>query len=271
MLKLSSFCCLVAAFPTNNAFVAHQSLAKAVMPTTTTLFVSQPLPPVDESTPGFGRPLDENTKKFNENFVIMIKKIVFDTFFAEQTVERSFARFWALEEIARMPYFSYLFALHFYETLGWWRRSDYLKIHFAETWNEQHHLLIMEELGGDKNWADRFLAQHMALGYFALALMFYMFNPTYAYNFNQAVEEEAFETYSRFLENNEEYLKKQPAPEVAKKYYLGEDSYMFTAISKDARPNVRPKMKTLYDCFSAIRDDEGEHAKTMIAMQEECL
>lgn len=34
--------------------------------------------------------------------------------------------------------------LHMYESFGWWRRADYLKVHFAESWNEMHHLLIME-------------------------------------------------------------------------------------------------------------------------------
>ncbi|MGL4618119.1 MAG: alternative oxidase, partial [Chroococcidiopsis sp.] len=61
---------------------------------------------------------------------------------------RSYARFYVLETIARVPYFSYLSVLHLYETLGWWRKADLLKVHFAETWNELHHLLIMESLGG---------------------------------------------------------------------------------------------------------------------------
>jgi len=30
--------------------------------------------------------------------------------------------------------------------------------HFAQEWNELHHLLIMEAMGGDKRWRDRFLA-----------------------------------------------------------------------------------------------------------------
>jgi ubiquinol oxidase len=34
--------------------------------------------------------------------------------------------------------------LHMYESFGWWRRADYLKVHFAESWNELHHLLTME-------------------------------------------------------------------------------------------------------------------------------
>jgi hypothetical protein len=60
----------------------------------------------------------------------------------------------------------FLSVLHFYETLGLWRKSDWLKVHFAESWNELHHLLIMEELGGDKMWIDRFLARSVALLYY---------------------------------------------------------------------------------------------------------
>lgn len=39
---------------------------------------------------------------------------------------------------------AFMSVLHLYETFGWWRRADYLKVHFAESWNEMHHLLIME-------------------------------------------------------------------------------------------------------------------------------
>lgn len=41
------------------------------------------------------------------------------------------------------------------------------------------HLLIMEELGGDDLWFDRFVAQHIALGYFWMALVFYLIKPVY--------------------------------------------------------------------------------------------
>ena len=44
-----------------------------------------------------------------------------------------FQRFFLLETVARMPYFSYITMLHLYETLGFWRRSaDIKRIHFAE-------------------------------------------------------------------------------------------------------------------------------------------
>ena len=37
-------------------------------------------------------------------------------------------RFFFLETVARMPYFSYVSMLHLYETLGFWRRAQYLPI-----------------------------------------------------------------------------------------------------------------------------------------------
>tara|TARA_B100000787_G_scaffold168230_1_gene156594 strand:+ start:1216 stop:1395 length:180 start_codon:yes stop_codon:yes gene_type:complete len=53
--------------------------------------------------------------------------------------------------VARIPYFGYNTMIFLYETLGWWRRSAKLKkTHFQEEWNEFHHLLIMESLGGDQ-------------------------------------------------------------------------------------------------------------------------
>jgi hypothetical protein len=38
--------------------------------------------------------------------------------------DREYARFAALETIARVPYFSYTSVLHLYETLGWFRKKE---------------------------------------------------------------------------------------------------------------------------------------------------
>ena len=221
----------------------------------------------------FGSPIDEATKKRNRELIHTAKSYLFDTLFSGKEVTRNYARFYALENIARMPYFSYLSVLHLYETLNRWRQSDYLKVHFSESWNEQHHLLIMEELGGSDRWTDRFVAQHVAFFYYWIVVALYLVNPTFAYNLNQAVEEEAYQTYDNFIENNKEFLESQPAPEVAKKYYLGEDLYLFDAMHYDANGNRgtprRPKMETLLDAFTAIRDDELEHVKTMAYLQED--
>ena len=49
-------------------------------------------------------------------------------------------RFFFLETVARMPYFSYVSMLHLYETLGFWRRgAETKRIHGDEEYNEWHH------------------------------------------------------------------------------------------------------------------------------------
>jgi hypothetical protein len=96
------------------------------------------------------------------------------------------SRFYFLEVVARMPYFSYITMLHTYETLGWWRRSANAKrVHFAEELNEYHHLLIWESLGGDQEWRVRFLAQHSAILYYFGLILLWVLSPTLAYNFSE--------------------------------------------------------------------------------------
>lgn len=203
----------------------------------------------------------------------MAKSALFDVLLPGDTVDRAYARFYALETIARMPYFSYLSVLHLYETLGWWRRADYIKMHFAESWNELHHLLIMEELGGSDRWFDRFIAQHCAFFYYWVVVACYMANPSFAYNLNQAVEEHAYDTYSNFIDKYGEHLKTLPAPDIAKAYYRDGDLYMFdemhTSVSRHDEPVRRPKCDTLFDVFCAVRDDELEHVKTMEFLQQD--
>jgi ubiquinol oxidase len=182
---------------------------------------------------------------------------------------RSYPRFYVLETIARVPYFSYLSVLHLYETLGFWRKADLLKVHFAETWNELHHLLIMESLEGNRYWADRFVAQHIAVAYYWVVVFLYMLSPRYAYYLMELIENHAYHTYDQYLKTCEAELKTQPAPQVAINYYRDGDLYMFEetqfTLGHDFR---RPKVDNLYDVFINIRDDEGEHVKTMIALQQ---
>lgn len=205
---------------------------------------------------------------------------------------RPYSYFAALETIARVPYFSYTSVLHLYETLNWLRRKEYIKIHFAESWNELHHLLIMEELGGNKAFADRFVAQHIAFFYYWIVVALYVISPAVAYDLNKHVENHAYDTYREYVESNEAELKLLPAPRVAVEYYQGGDLYMFDAfqyntssfqsrvvkeedtdhLSGEERPVRRPKVETLYDVFCNIRDDEAEHASTMKILQRDvCL
>ncbi|MEH1962127.1 MAG: alternative oxidase [Nostoc sp.] len=181
---------------------------------------------------------------------------------------RSYPRFYVLETIARVPYFSYLSVLHLYETLGYWRKADLLKVHFAETWNELHHLLIMESMGGDRSSSDRFVAQHIAVAYYWVVVLIYMLFPKYAYYLMELIENHAYHTYDDYLKAHETELKAQTAPKVAINYYRDGDLYMFeeTQFTSDHKFR-RPKVDNLYDVFVNIRDDECEHVKTMQALQ----
>ncbi|KAK8916747.1 hypothetical protein KSP39_PZI023312 [Platanthera zijinensis] len=189
---------------------------------------------------------------------------VLDLFYSD----RQYARFFVLETIARVPYFAFISVLHMYESFGWWRRADYLKVHFAESWNELHHLLIMEELGGNAFWFDRFLAQHIAIFYYFMTAFMYALSPRMAYHLSECVERHAYSTYDKFLKLNGEELKKLPAVQVAIDYYMNEDMYLFDEFQTSRTPNSRrPKIENLYDVFLNVRDDEGEHCKTMKACQ----
>ena len=182
---------------------------------------------------------------------------------------RAYPRFYALETVARVPYFSFLSVLHLYETLGFWRRADYLKVHFAQTMNEFHHLLIMESMGGDERFADRFFAQHMAVAYYFIACGMYLFSPRMAYNLSEQVEEHAYHTYDEFLKGNEEELKSTPPPPIAVHYYTEGDLFFFDEFQTGSVAGGslgaprRPRIESLYDVFVNVRNDEAEHMKTM--------
>merc|ERR1711916_401410 len=112
--------------------------------------------------------------------IVSISKDFLVAFYGKRTI----ARFYALETIARVPYFSYTSVLHLYETIGNFRQKEFIKLHFEESWNELHHLLIMEELGGDKEFGDRFMAQHIAFFYYWIVVVLYVFTPATAYHLN---------------------------------------------------------------------------------------
>ncbi|KAM0832295.1 hypothetical protein ACQ4PT_064982 [Festuca glaucescens] len=157
--------------------------------------------------------------------------------------DRDYARFFVLETIARVPYFAFISVLHLYETFGWSRRADYIKVHFAESMNEFHHLLIMEELGGNSEWIDRFLARFSAFFYYFIAVGMYMLSPRMAYHFSECVERHAYSTYDKFLKLNGDQLIKLPAPEAAINYYMNEDLYLFDEFQTSRAPSSRrPKV-----------------------------
>lgn len=100
-----------------------------------------------------------------------------------------------------------------------------------------------------------------------------MFSPRLAYNFSELIEAHAVDTYGEFVDANKELLQTLPPPFVAVQYYRGDDLYLFdefqtSGVETETR---RPKCNNLYDVFVNIRDDEGEHVKTMKGCQDETI
>lgn len=134
-----------------------------------------------------------------------------------------------------------------------------------------HHLLIMESLGGDQPYWVRFLAQHSAIAYYVALCLLWMMSPSLSYKFSEMLETHAVDTYSQFIDENEEKLKELPPSLVAVEYYtVGVSDPMFgeyqTASVSDPGGRVRKPgtdLRSLYDVFSAIRNDEGDHVRTM--------
>ena len=175
------------------------------------------------------------------------------------------SRFFLLETVARMPYFSYITMLHLYETLGFWRRSaDVKRLHFAEELNEYRHLLIMESLGGDQHWWVRFLAQHSAIAYYIGLCLLWAISPTLSYRFSELLETHAVNTYGTFLDENKDLLETLPPSIQAAEYYTLGASDPFYAEFQTSEVR-RPRVTNLHDVFAAIQADEGDHVRAMQA------
>lgn len=144
-------------------------------------------------------------------------------------LRQSLIRFFVLETIARTPYFAYLSVLHLLETLGIDRQLkegnnvELMRVHFAEGINEGVHLKIVEEIlariddemkllppkmikNDDGTTTPekppgeeyKFLARGVSVVWYWTVCVLYLANPNLAYEFNEAVERHAYETYDGF-------------------------------------------------------------------------
>ena len=209
-------------------------------------------------------PLDPLTVGFNR-LVIDTMKGAIDVLYDGRDIQR----FYVLETIARVPYFSFLSCLHLYESLGAREHVHRMRMHYAEADNELHHLLIMEALGGaDSLWGsisfpDRLLAQHLAFGYFWYCVAIYLLHPRAAYHLSELVEEHAFHTYNAFLKQHEDVLRAQPVPPIAHQYYSSGDALEAFMRAGDGERRPR-KLHSLYDVFCEVRDDESAHWRSLV-------
>ncbi|KAL7556972.1 hypothetical protein ACA910_018260 [Epithemia clementina (nom. ined.)] len=212
-----------------------------------------------------------------DELVFTFNKVVIDTVYNLICLvypvtggDRDYARFFVLETVARVPYFAYLSVLHLRETFGERHLGDKMRTHYAEADNELHHLLIMESLGGNASPIDRFIAQTMAFAYYWYVVVIYFISEQAAYHLSELIEDHAYETYDNFLTEHADMLKSKPVPEIAYKYYVQDNPFLFdlfcTVKERDAQGNFsnrRPQLESLYDVFVNIRDDEKEHWKTL--------
>lgn len=167
---------------------------------------------------------------------------------------RDLARFLVLETVARVPYFAFCSVLHFRETFGE-RNTELIRLHYAEADNELHHLLIMEELcESDKRPMDSAFAAALSVLAFWYSCVVYASCPRAAYHLSELIEDHAYHTYDSYLTKQANYLKSQPVPAAASEYYSSQ-------YSSQSRP-----LKSLYDVFLNVRDDEKEHWSTLCSL-----
>ena len=76
------------------------------------------------------------------------------------------------------------------ETFGERGTGELMRTHYAEAENEQIHLLVMEHLGGNEFFLDRWLAQTMAFFYYWYVVVIYSVSPPAAYHLSELIEGE---------------------------------------------------------------------------------
>jgi ubiquinol oxidase len=181
---------------------------------------------------------------------------------------RPFSRFYVLETLACVPYYAHASVRNIYEKLGLARQSDILEMHFLESWNEFHHLLVMETLEGDRYWYDRLLARSVTVGYYWILVVICIANPREFYGIMELVSRHAYDGYSKFLDECKQELIIRPTPPLILEYIQTGVIFLdeLSRGHKTTEPAV-PVMN-LYDVFSAIRSQEMEHVKTIQAYRE---
>ena len=77
-----------------------------------------------------------------------------------------------------------------------------MKEHFHQAINDTEHLKGMEKRGEDRFWVDRCFARHLVLLYCWSMIVYCFVSPANSYDVNITIEEDAFETYSKYLKDN---------------------------------------------------------------------
>jgi hypothetical protein len=184
--------------------LASSSLYMSSTPTTKTTMQVEVSPKTKTTSDSLAIPTTTGTGM--NPTIFTINKILIDTVYQLICIlypvtgtSRDFARFYVLETVARVPYFAYLSVLHLRETFGerYPTMSDKMRTHYAQADNELHHLLIMEDLGGNSRILDRWIAQSAAFVYYwYVVALFARYEPA-AYHLSELIEDHAYNTYNK--------------------------------------------------------------------------
>jgi len=165
--------------------------------------------------------------------------------------EPSYAKFRAVEVIARVPYQSWESAAYTLLTLCYTSEKRALRLsaitrfaRIAED-NETMHVVVISQLMKQESKQGNFLTRTLiplifALFYFWVSYLLYLIKPRYSLELNYAFENHAFEQYQRFLEIEGDALRKKPVMSDFLAWY-----------GREAR--------TQYELFQSIRNDEVIH------------
>ncbi|GAB4148786.1 MAG: alternative oxidase [Patescibacteria group bacterium] len=169
---------------------------------------------------------------------------------------KNYRRFFVLETIARIPYFSYLSVLHFFQSVGRHPSLALLDLHYKESVNEEYHLMIMEELGGDKFWLDRLVARLIGLTYYWIAVGLFLICPKSGYYLMELIEQSAVQSYTKFIQIQADKLSEMEPGKYAKEYYRSEKARMLM-------PEKTVEKFSMLDVFQSILQDEAVHVSDM--------
>lgn len=161
----------------------------------------------------------------------------------------------SLEIIARTAYTAEESACHYLETIGLDQNGtirETLELARYQDTNEQtHEDIFARDLGGLKNWGDRFLARHIAVVIYWVFAITTLIDHELAALLGEAVEVEAVKTYRRMLREQPKEWLEQPAGLTAIRYW--EKPTSMWRVRGDRRPC------SMRDVVESILRDEADH------------
>ncbi len=202
----------------------------------------------------------ENYKRPFDNYQIsLIPRILGNTLVVAGNIvygyAPSYAKFRAVEIIARVPYHSWSSAAFTLLTMFFSNERKALNLSSVAKYaeiagdNETMHVVVISQIATRHKKMGIFrktiVPVCFSFFYFWFSYLIYLVNPKYSYQLNYIFEQHAFDQYSLFLEQNEEKLK-------AKKM----DSDYLTWYGRH--------VENEYEFFRSVRNDEIIHRNTSI-------